>query len=85
MKLTVLGSNILAKPFDLEEANGIILLKNPKHPIRAEVKEIGDTGMKVRPTSIIWFYIRDAKEFPVNDEIWYIVSQDDVLVVEEDK
>lgn len=88
----MVNANILVQPLK-EKEETIVLEKNPNDLIRGEVKEIGDgrihstmtVAMKVRPSSIVWFDPRDAREFPVNDETWYIVRQDNLLVIEEDK
>lgn len=88
----MVNTNILVRPFD-EEEGAIIVEKDPSEYIRGEVKEVGDgylsnqthVPMKVRPSSVVWFDPRDARVFKVNDEKWYIVRQEDLLVVEEDK
>lgn len=92
MRLTMLNTNVLVKPLKEEEGK-IIVEKNPNDYIRGEVQEVGDgyisdqmrVPMKVRPSSIVWFEPQDARPFKVNDETWYIIRQDNILVVEEDK
>lgn len=92
MRLTVINTNILVRPIDEEESE-IIVEKGVGELIRAEVKEIGDgqihnnmqVSMKVRPSSIVWFDPADARVFSVDNEKWYIIRQDNLLVIEEDK
>lgn len=88
----MIGTNVLVQPLKEEEGT-IVVEKNPNDHIRGEVKEIGDghvsnqhiVPMKVRPSSYVWFDPRDARVFKVNDENWYIVAQEDLLAIEEDK
>lgn len=89
MILKPLFTNLLIKPVE-ETEETIITEPNPNDPIRGEVIEVGNgeikgdryVTMEVQPHSIIHFYKQDARRIPTIDGDWYVLNQEDVLVVE---
>lgn len=94
MKFRMVGTGLLIAPLKEKDIKGEILIPTAKGDlIRGEVKESGNgvisnnvsIDMLVGPESIVWFDPRDARMFPMNNESWYIVKQEDLLGIEEER
>jgi len=92
MRYKVLFDNILVKPETETADKEIIIDTDFQDIIRGRIVEIGNgvprennsrTPMEVRPQMIILFKRNSARKLSIEGEIYFILSQSDILVVED--
>ncbi len=89
MKYKPLLNNLLVKLLPKKETG--IVYDPENEPVRAEIFAIGDgewngvdqgVPLQVRLDNIVLFFPRDAKKLDLDGEEYYLLNQNDILLVE---
>lgn len=79
--LEVLGTKLLLKLAPEEE--GSIIVDDVESPKRGVVVSVGHTvESNLTPEDIVWFFEPDATQFKKDKEVFYVIEEDDILLVE---
>ena len=96
MKFKILGQNLLVEPITEENEDETFVLPTDENYIRGKVVAMGDGRVttkleyymyEVDAGDIVHFDRRDAKDWPIDDETFYLIPLDRILGIEtgEDK